>query len=151
MPGALGQASSPAGSSGFQPRVGVRLPRHSRSLGQDAPKTGRLEACPTKVPRPQPPNAGGPTLAPGSLTKSKAARTTGGEAEPVRMSYSAPGQDCAQFEKKDLSASPKRRPNIAFCLEGRRVAQRARIGPARQRGETATLPSKNLIPDRVGL
>src|SRR5712664_3292191 len=46
--GALGQASPPAGSGGFQPRVGVRLPRHFGSLGQDAPKTGRLEACPTK-------------------------------------------------------------------------------------------------------
>jgi hypothetical protein len=48
MPGAVGQASSPAGSGGFQPRVGVRSARHARSLGQDAPKTGRLEAFPTK-------------------------------------------------------------------------------------------------------
>src|SRR6266702_1486735 len=47
MPSAVGQASPPAGSSGFQPRVGVRSPRPSRNLGQDAPKTGRLEACPS--------------------------------------------------------------------------------------------------------
>ncbi len=48
MPAAVGQASLSAGSGGFQPRVGVRLPRHSRILGQEAPKTGRLEAYPTK-------------------------------------------------------------------------------------------------------
>ena len=47
MPSAVGQASPPAGSSGFQPRVGVRSPRPSRNLGQDAPGTGRLEARPT--------------------------------------------------------------------------------------------------------
>ena len=45
--GALGRASSPAGSGGFQPPVTGRLARHSASLGQDAPQTGRLEACPT--------------------------------------------------------------------------------------------------------
>src|SRR6266487_1711860 len=45
--GALGQASPPAGPRGFQPRVRVRSSRPSRSLRQDAPKTGRLEACPT--------------------------------------------------------------------------------------------------------
>ena len=46
------QASPPADSGGFQPRVGVRLPRHARILGQDAPETGRLEACPAKYPGP---------------------------------------------------------------------------------------------------
>ena|SRR6266853_5935550 len=47
MSGIVGQASPPAGSSGFQPRVRVRSSRLSRNLGQDAPKTGWLEACPT--------------------------------------------------------------------------------------------------------
>src|SRR2546425_11134256 len=47
MSGAVGQASTPAGSGGFQPPVRVRLFRHSKILGQDAPGTGRLEARPT--------------------------------------------------------------------------------------------------------
>jgi hypothetical protein len=45
----VGQASSPAGGSGFQPRVGrgwfIR-----RASGKDARRTGRLEACPTSLP-----------------------------------------------------------------------------------------------------
>jgi len=50
----------PAGCSGFQPRYSracfqprgrVLLFRHSRNSGQDARKTGRLEACPTFMPR----------------------------------------------------------------------------------------------------
>jgi len=36
--GAVGRASSPAGSGGFQPRVGVRSPRHCRIMRQDAPE-----------------------------------------------------------------------------------------------------------------
>jgi len=47
MSGTVGQASPPAGSRGLQPRVRVRSSRPSRSLRQDAPKTGSLEACPT--------------------------------------------------------------------------------------------------------
>ena len=38
MSGVVGQASPPAGSSGFQPRVGVRSSRPSRKLRQDASK-----------------------------------------------------------------------------------------------------------------
>ncbi len=37
------------GCCGVQPRVGVCSLLHSRSFGQDARKTGRLEACPTRV------------------------------------------------------------------------------------------------------
>src|SRR5260370_40987864 len=47
MSGAVGQAFRPASSSGLQPRLGGRLSRRSGNLGQDAPKTGRLEARPT--------------------------------------------------------------------------------------------------------
>jgi hypothetical protein len=37
----------PAGCRGFQPRVNVRSFHHCRNFGQDARRTGRLEACPT--------------------------------------------------------------------------------------------------------
>src|SRR5260370_22926726 len=46
MSGAVGRASPPAGSGGFPPPVRVRLFHHARILGQDAPRTGRLEAFP---------------------------------------------------------------------------------------------------------
>jgi hypothetical protein len=45
----VGQLSSPAGGSGFQPRVGLDW-FIRRSSGKDARRTSRLEACPTKCP-----------------------------------------------------------------------------------------------------
>ena len=36
-----------AGGRGFQPQVSVRSPHLYRNFGQDARRTGRLEACPT--------------------------------------------------------------------------------------------------------